>query len=103
MKAVRARDNERLEEVNGMGSLEQELRGEFREDVIDAAISLGIPLEDIEETYMGHYDSDVDFAEHWVEYLYGWDAFAEDLMNDFVKKDGHYFEKRKRRSERSRW
>ena len=47
------------------------------EDVIRAALELGVDEENIEEAYEGQYESD--------------DAFLKDLMKNYINQDGHYF------------
>lgn len=74
------------------------------QDVIDAGLSLGIPLENIEEAYQGAYDSDEAFAQDlaescgmipanlsWPLYYIDWRAAARDLMQEYSCSVGHYF------------
>ena len=72
-------------------------------EVIQAAIDLEIPAEDIEEAYTGEYDSDADFAfelaedlgfvesNTWPQCCIDWERAARDLMFDFHESNGHYF------------
>lgn len=76
----------------------------YSEDVVVAALKLGITLERLEDAYRGSYDSDEDFAQelwenmgylenlpdHVTGYI-DWQAVARDLTIDYVQQDGHYF------------
>lgn len=74
------------------------------QDVIDAGLELDIPLESIEEAYVGSFENDEDFAydmaeqcgaiEHdakWPNNHIDWESAARDLMQDYNEQDGHYF------------
>lgn len=74
------------------------------QDVIDSALELDIPLESIEDAYVGSYDNDEDFAQQWAEdtgaiqselqwpYTYiDWQLAARELMYDYNENNGHYF------------
>lgn len=76
----------------------------YSEDVVVAALKLGITLERMEDAYSGSFDSDEDFAQEMWEncgyldnipdHLSGyidWQAVARDLMFEYVEQDGHYF------------
>lgn len=74
------------------------------QEVFDAGLSLGIPLESIEDAYVGSYDNDQDFAYEmadsvgminngltWPYTCIDWERAARDLMFDYIKYDHHYF------------
>jgi antirestriction protein len=63
-----------------------------------------VKISDIEESYVGSYDSDSDFAEelanelgymdkdnHWPYNCIDWDYAARELMYDYSEHNGHYF------------
>jgi len=68
-----------------------------------AGLDLGIELDDIEDRYQGQWGSDREFAENFFDEIYlpnvpefmqlyiDYDAFARDLMVDYIEFDGHYF------------
>jgi antirestriction protein len=76
----------------------------YDEEVFEAAESLGIPPDMVEELYEGEHASDADFAQAlagdmgllpadttWPTYFIDWEAAACDLMMDYDESDGHYF------------
>lgn len=76
----------------------------YSEDVVVAAMKLGITLERLEDAYSGSYESDEDFAQElWENMGYldnlpahvsgyiDWEKVARDLMIEYVQHDGHYF------------
>jgi len=72
-------------------------------EVIQAAIDLEIPAEDIEDAYISEYDSDEDFAfemadacgfeesNTWPQSCIDWEMAARDLMFEHHESNGHYF------------
>lgn len=76
----------------------------YSEDVVVAAMKLGIALERVGGAYSGSFDSYEDFAQemwdisgylgdlpdHLSRYI-DWQAVASDLMFEYVEQDGHYF------------
>lgn len=75
-------------------------------EVIAAGLALGIPAESIENVYFGSYADDENFAQgyaddtgamekelSWPYTCIDWKEAAEELMSDFIEKDGHYFNK----------
>jgi len=77
-------------------------------DAIDAYIELGIgneDLSDFEESYVGKYDNDKDFAQEmaeetgavdfknlsWPQYCIDWEWASRELMMGYSEQDGHYF------------
>jgi len=73
-------------------------------DIVRAALDCGIDISDIEESYQGRYNSDVDFAqetadligydfnhEHWPHRCIDWEQAAYELMFDHCESNGHYF------------
>ena len=77
-------------------------------DAIDAYIELGIgddDLSDFEESYVGKYKNDVDFAQEmaeetgamgdktlsWPLGCIDWEWAARELMMDYSEQDGCYF------------
>lgn len=82
------------------------LQSGMSREVIAAGLALGIPAENIEEAYYGSYPDDKSFAQEYAENIgaiekelpwphtcIDWDEAAEELMQDFVEQDGHYFSK----------
>ena len=76
----------------------------YDKEVIDAAMSCDVQLENIDEAYAGEFRSDADFAEDMAEQLdmiprenswptsyIDWEWAARDLMMDYCEADGHYF------------
>ena len=81
-------------------------RGYWDEEAIDAAISLGIPLDNFEEAYSGQYHTDAEFAQamagefgdipnagssQWPLYCIDWEWAAKELMYDYCEEKGYYF------------
>lgn len=77
---------------------------DLEQDVIDAGITLDIPLDKIEEAYYGQYDNAERFAEQlaedigaikeecaWPYTCIDWEQAARELMQDFNEEDGYYF------------
>lgn len=72
-------------------------------EIVLAAISLGLPLDEIEDTYAGSYASDQDFAVQlaeetgfkeptaWPYTCINWERAASELMYDYSEENGHYF------------
>ena len=71
-------------------------------DVVSAAVACDIELSDINESYVGHFRSDEDFAEdtakeicniptEWPYYCIDWEHAARELMHDYCEENGHYF------------
>ncbi len=82
----------------------EKLIDQYSEEVIEAALELGISLESVEEAYQGEYRSDVDFAQNlaedlgavdknasWPNNCIDWEKAASELMYDYTEEDGHYF------------
>lgn len=76
----------------------------LNQEIIDAGLELGIPLESIEDAYQGSYDSPEDFAyemaescgllkdnDSWPYTCIDWTQAARELMYDYTACDGHYF------------
>lgn len=74
------------------------------EEVVEAALSLGIDPSNIEEAYQGQYRSDEDFAQEmaeqlgsidknatWPQNCIDWEHAAKELMYDYCEENGHYF------------
>lgn len=73
-------------------------------EVVDAAITLGIPTDKISDTYVGQWDSHKDYAEEHVQdsgllenvpeilqrYI-DYENLGEELCQDFNVCDGYYF------------
>jgi len=83
---------------------EAELRETLGDGVVDAALYLDIDLENIEEAYRGHWDSDEEFAQDiaedtgalpkdfvWPLYCINWEHAARELMMDYEEHEGYYF------------
>jgi antirestriction protein len=81
-------------------------KGYFDEEAIEAAISLGISLNDFEEAYSGKFSNDAEFAENmaeelgdipqagsseWPLYCIDWAYAAKELMYDYAEESGYYF------------
>lgn len=73
-------------------------------EVVKAGVDLGIPLESIEDAYLGEYESMEDYAEEYIDstgmlsevpeslrYYFDTAAFARDLSMDVNEQDGHFF------------
>jgi antirestriction protein len=76
------------------------------DEVIDAYFdNCGVsPLGDVEDSYLGEFSSDTDFAEDYLDntgdlaqipenlrWYFDYEAFARDLMMDCFSSNGHYF------------
>ena len=74
------------------------------QEVVDAGLSLDIPLDKLEDAYYGQFDSDTDLAYDYVEsagLLHGvpdtitnyfdYEAFGRDLAMDYLEDNGFYF------------
>jgi antirestriction protein len=74
------------------------------EDVVDAALELGISVDSIKEAYSGEFSNDVDFAQNMAEEIgalkknetwpytcIDWEYAARELMYDYSEQNGHYF------------
>lgn len=73
-------------------------------EVFEAAMELGIEVDEVEDKYQGQYDSDSDFAYElaeqtgaidtnvqWPYTCIDWEHAANELMYDFQESNGHYF------------
>ena len=72
-------------------------------EVIEAGIECEIEPEEIEECYVGSYNSGIDFAVEladscgfeestsWPNNCIDWERAARDLMLDYREHEGHYF------------
>jgi antirestriction protein len=65
-----------------------------------AAVDDGFDFNDLEDYYMGEFESDIDFTESmncdyepttFVTYYIDWERCARDYMMDFFEIEGHYF------------
>lgn len=82
----------------------EDLIESLSEEVIEAALSLGISPDNIEEAYQGQYRSHADFARdmadqlgslkndlEWPYTCIDWDYAAKELMYDYCEENGYYF------------
>ena len=82
----------------------QELIESLGEEVIDAALELGIDVDTVEEAYQGQYDDDEDFAQRlaeeigdvskdiaWPHTCIDWEWAAREIMMDYCAHNGYYF------------
>lgn len=73
-------------------------------EVVEAGLELGYELDQIEEAYAGHFDSDEEFAQEMAESIgavnqnaswpytcIDWEQAARALMYDYREENGHYF------------
>jgi len=73
-------------------------------EAVDAGLSLGIPLDKLEDAYYGYYEDDTDLAYEYIEstgmlsdvpesltHYFDYEAFGRDLAMDFSEEEGHYF------------
>lgn len=73
-------------------------------EVVEAALSLGIDAQNIDEAYQGEFNDDESFAQDMAEQLgsvdkdaswpndcIDWERAARELMMDYVEENGHYF------------
>jgi len=80
--------------------------GDYENDlnIISAGVACGVPIKDIDESYIGQFSSDEDFAEDmaeqlgvltkettWPLYCIDWIHAARELMMDYSEQDGYYF------------
>ena len=78
--------------------------GGLSEEIYMAAIECSIPLDKVEDAFVGHYSSEVDFAQDlWEDCGYlddlpayaqsyiNWESVARDLMMEHVEHDGYFF------------
>ena len=72
------------------------------EDIIKAALELGIDEGDIEEAYSGQFSNDEKFAQDMADQLgetpdswpcgcIDWEWAAREVMMDYSEQDGYYF------------
>lgn len=74
------------------------------DDAVTVGVALQIPLDELEDRYYGHYDSDTDLAYDYVESTgmlsemsenlqahFDYERFGRDLACEFYVEDGHYF------------
>lgn len=82
----------------------REVLDTYDEEVLEAAVDLGISPADVAEAYQGEFKSDRDFAEDFADQLgvvdknatwpnncIDWDYVAKELMYDYCESNGHYF------------
>lgn len=85
-------------------AFKEALDSDLDEEVIRAAMSLGIPLDEAEDRYAGYFESEFDLAYDHVEMTgildgvpdevtryFDYEAFGRDLAIGMVERDGHYF------------
>ena len=73
-------------------------------EAVDAGLSLGIPLDNIEDAYYGHYESDTELGREYIDstgmldavpesltYYFDYEAFGRDYAQNFSEEAGHYF------------
>lgn len=85
---------------------ELDLREQYGDDAVDAYMALGVAdnLDDFEESYVGEFDSNEDFAQDmaenvgalnkdvaWPYTCIDWSYAARELMYDYSEENGHYF------------
>lgn len=73
------------------------------EDIINAGLACGVPLERIEDAYYGQFDSDTDLAYEYIESTgeldtdsplaryFDYEAFGRDLAMYYIEHNGYYF------------
>lgn len=74
------------------------------QEVIDAGIELGLPLDEIEECYQGEFNNSTDLAYEYIEstgmlndvpdfisMYFDYESFGRDLATDYSEFNGHYF------------
>jgi len=74
------------------------------QDVIDAGLDCGIPLDKIEDAFYGQFNSDQELAHDWIDgtgmladvpdsiaRYFDYESFTRDLMYDFSESNGYYF------------
>jgi len=94
-------DQERLEEQEELDRVVEKTG--LDEDIVAAAIVLGIPENSISEAYQGQFSNDKDFAfdladnmeatdlSNWPCTSIDWEDAASDLMIDYSEENGYYF------------
>lgn len=65
---------------------EQYLRRVLGDGAVEIGLELGIPLESIEEYYIGNYESDAKFAEEYIKSLDA-SAYSKDWISQFIDWD----------------
>jgi antirestriction protein len=86
---------------------ELDLIADHGQEAVDAYHALRIEsnhaLNDFEESYVGKFESDIEFArdhaenieanisQSWPHYCIDWEYAARELMMDYSEQDGHYF------------
>lgn len=77
-------------------------------EIVEAALLCDIPLDKVEDAYLGQWDSDSDFAYDqaeqmgyidsvneklpaWISCHIDWEGVARDLMVDHIAANNHYF------------
>ncbi|EGR3328475.1 hypothetical protein DMX30_13680 [Vibrio parahaemolyticus] len=84
-----------------MGGYIKALDSGLDAEVIAAGLDCDIELENIEDAYCGHWESDEDYAqslaedcgdipEHLWSYI-DWERYARDICMDMTSSNGHYF------------
>ena len=94
-------DQERLEEQEELDRVVEKTG--LDEDIVAAALILGIPENSISEAYQGRYSNDKAFAfglagnmettdlSNWPYTSIDWGDAASDLMTDYSEENGYYF------------
>jgi len=94
-------DQERLEEQEELDRVVEKTG--LDEDIVAAAIVLGIPEQSIGEAYQGRFDTNIAFAHdmadnigssdsfNWPHTCVDWDFAARELMMDYSEENGYYF------------
>ncbi|OOE32866.1 hypothetical protein BZG05_12950 [Salinivibrio kushneri] len=85
-------------------AFKKELDSDLDEEVIRAAMSLGIPLDEAEGRYIGHFESETELAYDAVDrqalledvpkqvaMYFDYEAYGRDLAMEMSHHDGHYF------------
>ena len=73
-------------------------------EAFEAGMALGLQIDNISDAYVGHFDSNTDFAYDYVEntgmfdgvpesicMYFDYESFGRDLAFDFSEFNGHYF------------
>ena len=77
----------------------------IEQEIIDAAIELGVPEDEIEDAYIGYYTSPEEYAEELIDSCYDlgqmmgklsayfdYKKLGRDLViSDVMEHEGHYF------------
>ena len=94
-------DQERLEEQEELDRVVEKTG--LDEDVVAAALILGIPENSISEAYQGQFADNIAFAQdmadsigssdsfNWPYTCIDWDFAARELMMDYSEENGYYF------------